>query len=82
MINVTDEQVEILKEHIENLNELLESNDVNELLLAIDDVIVYNMDENDEPDELGIKLQKIYDQIYNLNDPPKMVHRSTHNKTI
>ena len=63
MINVTN----ILKKHIKNFDELIKSDDVNELLLAIDDVIVFNMDENDEPDELGIELQKLYDQIYNNN---------------
>lgn len=67
MINVTDEQKNILKKHIKNFDELIKRDDVNELLLAIDDVIVFNMDENDEPDELGIELQKLYDQIYNNN---------------
>ena len=36
--------------------------------MVIDDAIVDNiLDHNDEPDEIGIKLQRIYDQIYNQN---------------
>jgi hypothetical protein len=67
MIKVTDEQKKALKNHIDNLEVLIESDDVNELLLAIDDAIIANMDEDDEPDASGIELQKIYDQIYNNN---------------
>jgi len=67
MVNITDKQKEILKPHIEELDELIKLDDVQILLDKIDDVIVYNMGEDDEPDELGIRLQRIYDQIYNQN---------------
>lgn len=67
MINITDEQKQIVSEYIDNFSELIKEGDVNKLLLSIDDVIIYNLDENDEPDEIGIKLQRIYDQIYNQN---------------
>lgn len=65
---VNDEQSEILKPYIDNLEELISNDNLEELLDAIDDVIVDNiLGNNDEPDEEGIKLQRIYDQIYNQN---------------
>ena len=65
---VKKEQVKILKEYIENIEELIENDDVQELLDAIDYVIICNiLRNNDEPDEEGVKLQRIYDQIYMQN---------------
>lgn len=63
------EQIEVLKQYIENIEDLIAGDDVQELLDAIDDIIVDNIlgNNNDEPNEEGIKLQKIYDQIYNQN---------------
>lgn len=38
------------------------------MLDVIDDVIVDNiLANNDEPDDEGVKLQKIYDEIFNEN---------------
>lgn len=68
MINIKDEQFNHLSNYIKNLKELIDKDDINELLIAIDDVIVENIvNNNDEPDDEGIKLQRIYDQIYNQN---------------
>jgi len=65
---VTLEQKEILVRYIDNLDDLLSGDDVQELLDAIDDVIVNNiLGNNNEPDREGILLQRIYDQIYNQN---------------
>lgn len=67
---IKDEQIEILKPYIENIDELVQNGSVQEVLDAIDDVIVDNIlgnDDDDEPDEEGIKLQKVYDEIYNQN---------------
>ena len=65
---VKTEQIEVLKPYIENIEELVESDDVQVVLDAIDDVIVDNiLANNDEPDDEGIKLQKIYDEIFNEN---------------
>ena len=58
---VKTEQIEMLKPHIE-------TGDVQEVLDVIDDVIVDNiLANNDEPDDEGVKLQKIYDEIFNQN---------------
>lgn len=65
---VKAEQIEVLKPYIENIEDLVESDDVQAVLDAIDDVIVDNiLANNDEPDDKGIKLQKIYDEIFNEN---------------
>lgn len=68
MINITEKQKQYLKEQKVDISMALENDDLGELLLVIDDAIVDNIvDHNDEPDETGIKLQRIYDQIYNQN---------------
>ena len=65
---IKPEQIKELKPYIENIDELIQDGDVQDLLDAIDDVIVDNiLGNNDEPDEEGIRLQKIYDQIYVQN---------------
>lgn len=65
---VKDEQIEKLKPHIENIEDLIAEGDVQVVLDAIDDVIVDNiLGNNDEPDEEGINLQRIYDQIFYQN---------------
>ena len=65
---INDLQIEELKQHIDNINEFIENDDIQGLLDAIDDIIIDNiLGNNDEPDEKGIKLQKIYDEINNQN---------------
>ena len=67
-MNVKDEQIRILKEYIPNIEKLIATGDIGTVLDAIDDVIVSNIIlNNDEPDEEGVKLQKIYDQIFAQN---------------
>ena len=62
------EQIKVLKPYIESIEDLLKNDDVQLVLDAIDDVIVDNiLANNDEPDEEGVKLQKIYDEIFNQN---------------
>ena len=66
---VTEEQIKKLKPYIKNIEELIAADDVNEVLLAIDDVIIDNIlsHADNEPDAEGIRLQLIYDQIFNQN---------------
>lgn len=62
------EQMEVLKQYIENVEILIAEDDVQMVLDAIDDVIVNNILGNDnEPDDEGIRIQKIYDEILNQN---------------
>ncbi len=64
---VKQEQKDILRKYIENIDEIMNKEDVDELLDKIDDVIIYNLDENNEPDEIGFELQRVYDQIHYQN---------------
>ncbi len=65
---VTAKQIEVLTPYINNIEELIKSDDVDDVLDAIDAVIVDNiLANNDEPDSVGIKLQKVYDEIFNQN---------------
>ena len=65
---VKAEQIEALKPYIESIEDLIAGDNVQEVLDAIDDVIVGNiLVNNDEPDDEGIKLQKIYDEIFYQN---------------
>ena len=67
-MNITNEQVKILKEYIPNIEELIAEDDIGVVLDAIDDVIISNiLSNNDEPNADGIKLQRIYDQIFVQN---------------
>ena len=68
MVYITDEQKNILAVYLDNFNELIKSNDVNDLLDELDDLITdIGFDENYELTEEGLKLQLLYDQIYNQN---------------
>ena len=65
---INSEQIKMLKPYIENIEDLVAEGDIQAVLDAIDDVIVNNiLGNNDEPDDEGIKLQKIYDEIYDQN---------------
>lgn len=68
MIYITEEQKSFLKENFVKFEDALYKNDLDALLTAIDDAIIGNiLAHNDEPDEIGVHLQRIYDQIYNHN---------------
>lgn len=64
---VTEEQKKEIKKYGVDIDKLIKNGDVNEVLFAIDDVILDLMDEDGELDKEGVKLQLIYDQIYNVN---------------
>lgn len=67
-MSITNEQKNALVPYIDDLDSLIKTNDVNNLLEAIDNIIVdHIVDNNDEPDKEAIELQKIYDQISNQN---------------
>ncbi|MBS6453659.1 MAG: hypothetical protein KH378_08050 [Butyrivibrio sp.] len=64
---VTEEQKKEIKKYGVDIDKLIKNGDVNEVLFTIDDVILDLMDEDGELDKEGVKLQLIYDQIYNAN---------------
>lgn len=67
-IIIAENQIEYLENFINNLDELVAAGEVNDLLLAIDDAIIETFDEDGYPGENGNQLQRIYDEIYLLND--------------
>ena len=72
-LDTANQEITSLREQIVDRDSKLETlknstGDVQAVLDAIDDVIVDNiLANNDEPDDEGIKLQKIYDEIFNEN---------------
>ncbi|MDR0879404.1 MAG: hypothetical protein LBN09_01715 [Clostridioides sp.] len=69
MLNVNDEQRELLLEHLPNAETLFMSDDVNDLLDDLDNLILMiGFNKNYSLNELGRKLQIAYDQIYDQND--------------
>ena len=66
---LTDEQKDILIQYVPNAQRLIDDDNICELELALDAQIVkVGMDDNFELNETGLKLQLLYDQIYNQND--------------
>ena len=64
-MTITAEQKQFLSEYIKDLDNILLSDDVNDLYDAIDDAIVDTFDENGNPSPDGVKLQQVFDEIYN-----------------
>ncbi len=72
MINITKDQKAYLREQGVPFEDALKKDDLETLLEAIDDAVVDNIvDHNDEPDEIGIKLQQIYDEIRYIQNTEK-----------
>jgi hypothetical protein len=64
MITISKEDIEYLKDNCIDISKPMQNDDVEKVLEIIDDAIVHNIvDNNDEPDETGIYLQRIYDRI-------------------
>ena len=64
MINITKEQKTYLREQGVPFEDALEKDDLEALLEVFDDAVVdHIVTHNDEPDEIGIRLQRIYDEI-------------------
>lgn len=69
MVKITDEQRKILEPLIDNLQSLIDMDSDEDLLLALDDLIIDELD--DDQNNLsakGIQLQKLYDDIFYANE--------------
>ena len=65
---ITAEQIEMLKLYISDIEKIIEKDNVQLVLDVIDDLILNNiLGNNDEPDNEGILLQKVYDEIFSQN---------------
>lgn len=68
MINITDKQKDILAKYFDDLDNVVQSDDINDLLDKLDDLITdIGFDKDYELTREGLKLQSLYDQIYNQN---------------
>lgn len=63
-MNLTEKQIELLKKY--NVDYKVDS--VDDLLINIDFVMTDYVDSNDEPTEDFIILEKLYDEVYDLED--------------
>lgn len=69
MIAISEEQKELIIKYLPDIEEVLMTDNVNEILLPLDDFITENcFDKDYELTDLGLKLQKAYDEIFNQND--------------
>lgn len=68
MLKITDSQKQLLLEHLPAAAQCIEDNDIDQLLEDLDDKITEVGFEADyELNEIGLKLQQLYDQIYSQN---------------
>lgn len=69
MLNIRETEVEFIGANIENAEELLGSENVNNVLEALSDWILVNgFDENYDLTDEGRIAQRIYDSIYLNNE--------------
>ena len=68
MLDLNEEQKNFLVEHFENAEEMMSSEDVNDILLPLDALITYQgFDDDYFLTRWGKKAQRIYDEIYTQN---------------
>lgn len=68
MINLTRKQEEFIRNNLKNPELLINSNDVNDVLDALDDLMLYEgFGEDDEPNARGFEIESIRDNIYANN---------------
>ena len=63
-MNLTEKQIELLKKY--NVNYKVDS--VDDLLINIDLIMTKYLDKNDEPTKDYMVLEKLYDEVYDLED--------------
>lgn len=68
MINLTKKQEEFIRNNLKNPEHLMSSDDVNEVLEALDSLMLYEgFDKDEEPNARGIEIERIRDEIYMNN---------------
>ena len=67
-MQIRPEQIAALRSYMPTLDALLAAGDIDEFETELDGTILdYGIGADDEPTELGLKLQKLYDEIYMQN---------------
>ncbi len=68
MLNVDKSQEQLLLTYLPSAQKHIECDDINQLLEDLDDKITeIGFDSNYDLNEVGLKLQRLYDQLYNQN---------------
>ncbi len=68
MLNITEKQKELLLKYLEGANEYIDSGDIDMVLDLLDSKITeVGFTPDYELNEIGLKLQILYDEIYNQN---------------
>lgn len=62
---ITQEQLDKIRPYFKNVDEYL--NNIGKFQTELNDAIVYELDEDYEDTDESIMLQKVYDEIYELN---------------
>ncbi len=68
MLNIKDTQRELLLEYLPGALQCIDGNDISQLLEDLDDKITeIGFDADYELNATGLKLQKLYDELYDQN---------------
>lgn len=68
MLKITDSQKQLLLEYLPVAAKCIENNDIDKLLENLDDKITeVGFGADYELNEIGLKLQQLYDQLYSQN---------------
>ena len=68
MLNITDEQKELLLEHLPDAERWIDEDDINAVLEDLDAKITeIGFDANYDLNAIGLKLQRLYDELYDQN---------------
>lgn len=68
MLKISDEQRALLFEHLPSAQQCIEDDDINQLLEDLDAKITeVGFDVNYDLNDDGLKLQKLYDELFDQN---------------
>lgn len=69
MLNLSEQDIAFVKNNLENADRLLQSEDVNEILIAIDELILFKgfISHEEGYNDFGREAQEVYDNIYDNN---------------
>ncbi len=68
MLNVLESQRELLLKYLPDLQLSIENDDIDTVLDKLDDKITeIGFDANYDLNDVGLKLQRLYDQLYDQN---------------
>lgn len=68
MLKITDNQKRLLFEYLPNATQYVKDNDIDQILEDLDDKITeIGFDADYELNKVGLKLQRLYDELYNQN---------------